>query len=86
MAFAAGTRFGVYEITSLIGVGGMGEVYSARDAQLQRGAQGAGSSAGDWFTVGDKEFLIVPNSAGPSPPAPLIVVRAWASALERNAR
>jgi serine/threonine protein kinase len=36
MAFAAGTRFGVYEITSLIGVGGMGEVYSARDAQLQR--------------------------------------------------
>ena len=36
MAFAAGTRFGVYEITGLIGVGGMGEVYRASDTKLGR--------------------------------------------------
>jgi len=36
MAFAAGTRFGVYEIGGIIGVGGMGEVYRATDDTLGR--------------------------------------------------
>jgi eukaryotic-like serine/threonine-protein kinase len=36
MTFATGTRFGVYEITGLIGVGGMGEVYRATDTKLGR--------------------------------------------------
>jgi eukaryotic-like serine/threonine-protein kinase len=36
MALASGTKFGPYEIDSLLGMGGMGEVYSARDARLQR--------------------------------------------------
>ena len=31
-----GTRFGPYEISGTIGAGGMGEVYRARDAKLQR--------------------------------------------------
>ena len=31
-----GSRLGEYEIVSLLGVGGMGEVYRARDARLQR--------------------------------------------------
>jgi serine/threonine protein kinase/Tol biopolymer transport system component len=31
-----GTRLGAYEVCSLLGVGGMGEVYSARDSRLGR--------------------------------------------------
>jgi serine/threonine protein kinase len=36
MALAAGARFGPYEIIAPLGSGGMGEVYRARDAKLQR--------------------------------------------------
>jgi serine/threonine protein kinase len=32
----AGRRFGVYQVHSLLGVGGMGEVYRARDTKLDR--------------------------------------------------
>jgi serine/threonine protein kinase len=36
MNLTAGTRLGRYEIRSKIGEGGMGEVYRARDSQLDR--------------------------------------------------
>jgi eukaryotic-like serine/threonine-protein kinase len=36
MALASGTRIGAYEVASLIGEGGMGEVYRARDVNLGR--------------------------------------------------
>ena len=36
MSLAAGVRLGPYEIQSLIGAGGMGEVYRARDTRLDR--------------------------------------------------
>jgi eukaryotic-like serine/threonine-protein kinase len=36
MSLSPGLRVGTYEILSLIGVGGMGEVYRARDSRLKR--------------------------------------------------
>ena len=36
MTLSSGTRLGVYEILSLAGAGGMGEVYRARDSRLDR--------------------------------------------------
>jgi hypothetical protein len=36
MPLAPGARLGPYEILSLVGAGGMGEVYSARDARIDR--------------------------------------------------
>ena len=36
MPLAPGTRLGSYEVTALIGQGGMGEVYRAHDTKLGR--------------------------------------------------
>ena len=36
MRLAPGSRLGPYEVVALIGAGGMGEVYRARDTRLDR--------------------------------------------------
>ena len=36
MGLATGTKLGSYEIVAALGAGGMGEVYRARDAKLDR--------------------------------------------------
>jgi hypothetical protein len=36
MSLAPGTRIGSYEVISMVGAGGMGEVYRARDVKLNR--------------------------------------------------
>ena len=36
MALSSGTKLGPYEIQSLLGAGGMGEVYRAHDSRLDR--------------------------------------------------
>src|SRR5215470_19883499 len=36
MAITIGTQLGSYEVTGLLGKGGMGEVYGARDTKLKR--------------------------------------------------
>ena len=36
MAITAGARLGPYEVLALIGAGGMGEVYKAKDTRLER--------------------------------------------------
>lgn len=36
MSLSPGVRLGAYEIVSLVGAGGMGEIYRARDTRLDR--------------------------------------------------
>jgi serine/threonine protein kinase len=36
MSVAPGTRIGPYDVISMLGAGGMGEVYRARDSRLDR--------------------------------------------------
>ncbi len=45
MTISRGTRIGPYEVPQLLGTGGMGEVYRARDTKLNRDVAIKGPSA-----------------------------------------
>jgi serine/threonine-protein kinase len=55
MPLTAGTRLGSYEIAGLVGAGGMGEVYRARDTRLNRDV--AIKVLPDYY-AGDPEWLV----------------------------
>ena len=69
MAIAPGTRVGPYEVDTLLGAGGIGEVYKARDMRLARtdGEIGAaqevfrttvGGSVGTGLAIDGQRFLV----------------------------
>jgi serine/threonine protein kinase len=71
MAEFSGSRFGVYEIVSLIGAGGMGEVYRGRDTRLGREValkilRDAGASDPTWHTRFEREARVLASLNHPN--------------------
>ena len=94
MPLPRGTRLGPYEISALIGAGGMGEVYRARDSRLDRSVaiktlhEQAGSTAwersnhGSQYAVtADGERFLVNNATDTT--LPITLVLNWTAALKK---
>jgi serine/threonine protein kinase len=72
----AGTQLGPYRVESLIGAGGMGEVYRATDTRLERSVAikmlpahlSANSARGDQAEVGTPQHLFDINPVEMTPP------------------
>jgi serine/threonine protein kinase len=69
-----GTKLGPYEIVALIGAGGMGQVYKARDTRLDR-IVAVKISAEQFSERFDREARAVA--------APFIVVLNWQASLKK---
>ena len=68
MSLSPGSRLGHYDVTALIGEGGMGQVYRANDTKLRRltpGAHWSKPTNGLAVDQGDRCRHIVPESRVP---------------------
>ena len=90
MHLTAGTRLGVYEIRSLLGAGGMGEVYRARDSKLNRDVAikvlsgvGSGWTFGTPFDAAADGRLLALVRTREAPPSTLRVVLGWDREVSR---
>ena len=64
MALSPGTRLGHYDVTALIGEGGMGQVWQATDTQLNRQV-GVGKGPSDAGPAQRKALTAVPADRSP---------------------
>ena len=81
MNLAPGTRIGSYEVVSIAGAGGMGEVYRARDTRLRRDVGikilPLPDDPNAWIPTKDGQRFLVNVRVTKARPAPIEVVLNW---------
>ena len=89
MPLPAGTRLGPYEIAALIGAGGMGEVYRARDTRLDRSVaiktlhEQAGSDEQRGRFEREARAIAALNHSHICATLPITLVLNWTAALKK---
>jgi serine/threonine protein kinase len=63
MALVSGAKLGLYETKPLLGAGGMGEVYRARDTRLGRDVALEDSAAAPFLPFGIERTLLIAKRA-----------------------